>query len=232
MPLYDLYVTNTLGNICTEALALLNVVDDEASVPAEDMARAAKQLQLMLQTWGINGPTIWMRREVEFSTVASTPSYDLVTDAAITTEHIVAVGRYESGEDVRSPLTPLSREAYIHLSDRTTEGPPTYYWPQFTSTDQDITFWPVPDAIYDIKVDYRLSFTNQDERTDVIELPYYFIEAAIWCLADRLIVPFGKANTAEAKIIIPRAYDLYATAAAVDVIQDGGGEVQFSPARR
>jgi hypothetical protein len=223
-----LFVTNTLGNICTEALALLNVIDNEASVPAEDMERAAKQLQLMLKTWQAEGATIWMRREVEFATVDGTAGYDLV-DKSITTFEVVSAVIQESGDDERTQLRAISRQEYMRLSDHTLEGKPIYYLTQFTHNDEDITFWPVPDAIYDVKVDYKLAFTNQDERTDTLEIPNYLMEAAAWCLAERLLVPYGKSGTPMAEHIIVRAKDLYDTAMAFDVIQDGGGVVQFVP---
>jgi hypothetical protein len=116
------------------------------------------------------------------------------------------------------------------ISDRTTAGKPVYYWPQFTHNDEDITFWPVPDlSTYTLTVDYRLAYTDQDERTDVVEVPAYWLEAVSWNLAERLIVPYGKAGTPSAQHIIARAADLYANAAVFDAVQDGGAEVQFVP---
>src|SRR5688500_3656252 len=99
-----LYVTNTVGNLCTEALALLNVVDDEASVPAEDMDRASKQLQLMLKSWAAQDVQIWMRRESSaIDTVASTSNYDLSSNS-LTSSEVVGVLIAENGDSVRTPL--------------------------------------------------------------------------------------------------------------------------------
>ncbi len=223
-----LSLTNTLGNICTEALALLNVIDDENAVPSEDMGRAAKQLQLMLRTWQTEGVTLWMRRELPITTVPSTASYDLSVNT-ISADQIIQVVILENGDTIQTPLREISRQHYLTLTDRTIEGKPTYYYPQFTGTDEDITLWPVPDDVYSLKVDYKLRFTGQDERTDVIELPDYWLEAAVWNLAERLLTPYGKDGTPMAQKVMGRAKDLYDTAAAFDVIQNGGGEVQFTP---
>ncbi len=221
-----LFVTNTLGNICTEALALLNVVGDEESVPARDMGRASKQLQLMLKSWAAQDVQIWMRRRDDISTVDGTAGYDLST-SSISTPEIVSVSIVESGDVNELPLRAINREQYLQIVDKTIEGRPVHYYPQFTENDEDINLWPVPDTVYTLKVDYRLAFTNQDERTDTVEIPDYWLEAASWCLAERLIVPYGKSGQPMADEIHSRAADLYATAAVRDITQDGGGEVQF-----
>jgi hypothetical protein len=224
-----LYVTNTVGNLCTQALKKLQVVDDPNSVPAEDMDHAAQELQLMLKSWVMEGATIWMRRESSaIDTVAGTANIDLSTNS-LTSSEVVGVSIAENGDSVRTKLKPISRADYFALSDRTTEGKPVYFWPQFTSTDQDITLWPTPDAVYDIYIDYRLDFTSQDERTDVIEVPDYMLDAIVWNLAARMLPEYGKSGKPEGQHIIAQAKDLKDTAMTYDTIQDGGGVVTFVP---
>lgn len=223
-----LFVTNTVGNICTQALGKLNVIDDRNSVPAEDMEVAAKELQLMLKSWALEGAPIWMRREATINTVDGTAGYDLSANT-VTTQEIIQIAILENGDSVQSLLTPISRQQYLALTDRTTEGKPVHWWPQFTNTDEDFTLWPVPDAVYNLKVDYRLSYTNQDERTDTLEIPDYMLDATIWGLAARLLPEHGMDGTPRGEHVMMRAADLYATAMAFSVIQDGGGEIQFRP---
>jgi hypothetical protein len=186
-------------------------------------------LQLMLKSWAAQDVQIWMRRESSaIDTVAGTAGYDLSSNS-LTSAEVVGVSIAENGDDVRTKLKPISRADYFALSDRTTSGKPVYFWAQFTATDQDITLWPTPDAVYDIYIDYRLDFTDQDERTDAIEVPGYWMEAISWCLAERLIVPYGKSGTPLAQEIHARAADLYANASVMDIRADGGGVVTFVP---
>ena len=91
-----------------------------------------------------------------------------------------------------------------------------------------MTLWPVPDATYKIRLDLKKPFTELDGENDAIEVPGYWMRAIVWSLAEELIPDFGLSGTQDAAMISVKAEDFRQTAAAHEVVQDGG-EVRMVP---
>lgn len=224
-----LTVTKTVRGIVTEALEKLGVVDADQGIASSDFNKAARALNLMLQSWQAEVQTIWKRSRVEITCVDGTSEYTPAfsgtnTDAMDVTQ---AMCCDTSGDD-EMPMTIISRQDYMEQPDKDAEGRPTMLWFRVTNAAGKVTLWPVPDAAYVVKLDLKEPFTALDDENDAIDAPTYWVEAIVYGLASRLVDDFGLAGTETGARVSIRAEDLYDTAAAYEVVQDGG-EVRFVP---
>ena len=92
-----------------------------------------------------------------------------------------------------------------------------------------VTVWPVPDQDYVLFLDHREPFSNITNAATEIEIPDYWMGAVIYNLQVRCAMAFGVSGTVRYNEIKILAKDLYDTAAAMDIVMDGGGEVRFAP---
>lgn len=224
------YVAKTGTGLVTEALAMLGVVDENAALEPFDLERGAKQLGLMLKSIQVEGATLWMRRRLTVDLIEGDADYILI-DNSITALDVVqaTVTTDEDGTD-ELPITMISRRDYMDFPDKTATGRPVQAW--FHSDEDDgptVTVWPVPDTSYVLNLDHREPFSNVTDPNAEIEIPDYWMEAIVFGLAKRCAFPFGKAGSQEYAEIKSMAKDLYDTAAAFDITQDGDGEIRFAP---
>lgn len=226
------YVSKTMASIVSEALLLLNKVEGQDEPDNVDMQRGAKALQMMLESWQTQGVSFWMRRRDELFTADGMADYDLSVDPGVNAIELLHCSLCDEDDEEESEQTVniISRQDYLDMPNKLTEGRPTQVWFSFDENDlATITFWPVPDDSYKIKIDYRLRFTNTNTTTTVIDIPRHWLRATIWSLADELQVSYGLSGTAKGQMVSFKAREFFDTAAAFDNIQDGGGEIRFQP---
>jgi hypothetical protein len=225
------YVTKTMASIVSEALQLLNKVEGQDEPDNVDMQRGAKALQMMLEEWQAQGLTMWMRRRGELFISEGIADYDMVDTGDNVIELLfVSLVETDDDEEAESTISIISRQDYLDMPDKLTQGRPVMAWLSYNEDDTaTITFWPTPDDDYKIKVDYKTRFTNASVTTTEIEIPRYWLKAVIWCLARDLAIPYGVVGSPAGMAIAAEAQSLYNTAAAFDEIQQGGGEIRFAP---
>lgn len=227
-----LYVTKTIRDLVTEALRVLNVVEGTSEPTAGDMLRGARALQTMLKTLQSEGMTIWLRRDADITIAESVADYDMANEGLSIRELVYAsIIEEDDEEEHEQPLAILSRLDYKQQPDKAVQGKPTQVYFNVTETDQTLIFWPTPDDTFTVRIDYRQEFTNQTDENDEIEVPDYWIEALIYKLAERLLIPYGFSGTPTSQEVRFMSKDLYDTASAFDVVQDGGGIIHFVPDR-
>lgn len=224
-----LTVTKTCRGIVTEALEKLQVVDSEEAISANDFSKAARALNLLLLSLQMETQTIWKRARVEITCVDGTAEYTpAFSDTTTAGMELVQAMCGDTAGDNEMPLTIISRLDYMEQPDKESEGRPTMIWFHVTNAAGKVTLWPVPDAAYVVKLDLKKPFTELDGESDAIDCPSYWMEAIVWALAARLLPDFGLTGTNDASYIVAQAKDLMDTAAAYEVIQDGG-EVRMVP---
>lgn len=227
------YVTKTATGLVTEALAMLRVIDENAPLQGFDLERGSKHLDMMLKSIQAEGATLWMRRRECLDLVEGTADY-VLSDEGITTIEVVqaSIGTPDSTPDDELIVSIVSRSDYMDMPGKDIQGRPTQIW---FHTDEDegaqVTVWPTPDASYVLKLDHREPFSSITDTNAEIEVPDYWVEAIVYGLAKRCAFPFGRTGTPTYQEIKDLAKDLYDTAAAFDIIQDGGGEIRFAPGR-
>lgn len=224
-------VTKSISDIVSEAFRLLNIIDGEQDPDATQMTRGARMLQIMLKSLQAQGPQMYLRRDIDIQLVASVVDYPMSAEPTDIIELISAtVVDPADTNEIERPVTIISRSDYEdQLNKLVTSTVPNMIVFETTDTDSTILVWPVPTESWILRLDARIKFTEFTLTTDEIEVPDYWIEAIIYRLAERFIIPFGRSGTPTAQEVRFMAADLYNTAAAFDVEQDGGGEVRFVP---
>lgn len=225
-----LFVAKTATALVTEALALLEVIDDQSAIPAADLERGSRQLGLMLKSMQAEGATLWMRRRLTVDLIDGEDEY-ILDDNSVTALDLVqaTIATDDEGED-EIPATIISRREYMDTQGKDETGRPVKIW--FHRNEDDgpiVTVWPTPDDDYYLFLDHREPFANITSSTATIEIPDYWMDAVIYGLAKRCAIHYGKAGTPRYVEISKFAKDLHDTAAAFDIIQDGDGEVRFAP---
>lgn len=224
------YVAKTATGLVTEALSMLAVVDGDSALGASDLERGTKQLGLFLKSIQAEGATLWMRRRLTVDMIEGDADY-ILSDNSITALDLTqaTVTTDDEGAD-EMPVTIISRRDYMDFPNKTSTGRPVQVW--FHSDEDDgptVTVWPIPDASYVLNLDHREPFSNITDPNAEIEIPDYWMEAVVFNLAKRCAIPFGRTGSSEYVEIARTAKDLYDTAAAFDIIQDGDGEIRFAP---
>lgn len=227
-----LYVTKTIRDLVTESLRILNIVEGTSEPTAMDMVRGARALQTMLKTLQSEGMTIWLRRDADITIAESVADYDLANEGLSVRELVYASIIEENDEEEHEqPLAILSDLDYRQQPDKSVAGKPTQVYFNVTESSQTLIFWPTPDDTFTARIRYRMEFTNQTDENDEIEVPDYWTEAIIYKLAERLLIPYGFSGKPISQEVRFMATDLYQTASAFDVLQDGGGFTHFVPDR-
>lgn len=225
-----LYVAKTATGLVTEALSLLEVVDETVALPDALLEIASRQLGMFLQSIQAEGATLWMRDRLTVDLIEGESEY-ILSDNSITALDVVqvTVSTDEDGTD-ELPASIISRRDYMDRTDKTSTGRPVQIW--FHSDEDDgptVTTWPVPDDSYVLNVDYRKPYAGITDSTVDVEVPDYWVEAIVYGLAQRCGINFGKAGTPRYAEIKEMARDLRNTASAFDITMDGEGEIRFAP---
>lgn len=228
------YVAKTATGFVTEALAMLGLVDESSALEPFDLERGCKILGLFLKSMQGDGATLWMRRRECIDLIEGTATYALSDEGVDTVEVVQAtISTPNSEPDDEITLTLISRSDYMDQTGKDTQSRPIQVWYHVDEDDgPQVTVWPTPDNSYVLKLDHRKPFSDITDPNAEIEVPDYWMEAVVAGLAKRCALPFGKGSSPDYREIKEIAKDLYDTAAAFDIVQDGGGEVRFVPGAR
>jgi hypothetical protein len=209
----------------TAALELVGTVALGLTPNAENTATALKHANLMLKTWGTQ-ERLWIRTEGTVALLAATASYALSAARRVT-----SVRRRTSSID--TPLEPMSREEYYDYPAKSATGLPYRYYFDPQRTVRTLYVVGVPDAATaastTLQYTYLRVIEDIDDLANDIDLPQEWLEAFVYALAARLLIPFRRfvSDPLSAAKIEQRATTLYAELSA----QDGeDASVFFQPA--
>lgn len=188
----------TRDEIITEALELIGRLASGDTAAAADVTTCAMSLNLMIKSWMADGVKIWKVSEGELTLVASQAAYtlgvggDLVIDKPI---RIVEARRNKTSSDIDTPLTAISRDEYMRLSNKTLESIPTQFYFQPGLTTSTFTLWPAPGTTeasdYTVKISYYSLIEDFDAAADNPDFPIEWGEALAYNLAVRIAAKFG-----------------------------------------
>ena len=147
---------------------------------------------------------------IHWTTVNGAPSGTTVTLTAVTTaaaasasvvyvytslaQRPLTIGqaRMMTSSTSEIPMTPLSREDYFSLSNKTSSGVPVQYYYSPQLTNGKFYIWPVSDTVdYKIRLTGRRSIEDFDTSGDNPDLPQEWLQALIWGLADEIKLEYG-----------------------------------------
>lgn len=200
-------ISYTAGDIINSALQTIRVVASGESATAAETNDALAMLEKLLKHWGPKGLKRFLKKNKSMALTAATASYTLGPSGTITMDRPIAVHSIyrRDSNSYDQTLTPMSREEYRELSDKTSTGAPTQYFYDPTLTNGTLYVWPVPTAAdateYTLELNYRKQVDDADATTNDIEIPQEWYLAAVFGLAALLIpsydVPDRTANRVE-----------------------------------
>lgn len=166
-----------VDDLLTDAYLMIGVRDRSGL----DARLGMRQLQLMLLNWSNQGVYSWGTDSTSVALIIGTATYAMPERAQRVLDVLV-----RSSASVDRMLSPISRNDYWSLTNKTTTGAPTCYWHDSQQASTGLTLWPVPNAADTLVVSFHRQLTDTTTMTQVIDVPTRFLPAAVSGLAARL----------------------------------------------
>lgn len=114
------------------------------------------------------------------TTVIGTASYALPS----TTVEVMGWASYAEGSATTStPLRGILRDEYMVIADKTVQGRPTLFFPEYSASGITVQLWPVPSAVGVVTFQrYRL-LSDSNSSTATLDLERHWIDHISWSLA-------------------------------------------------
>ncbi len=200
------------------ALRLVNAYASTGNPAPDQMADATEACNMMLKSWQVEG-FLWLKKFALLTLVQGKATYKLGTDSTgavssdvcVYTDNATQIGRptriqsaaYRNSSGYDRPLTPMSRDEYIRLTNKTTQAPSVqfYYDPQLYQGE--LTIWPVPATADTIFFTCDRGIYDLINDTDTYDVPQEWIRLCKWGLACEIApeyaVPASQIAMIEAK---------------------------------
>ena len=162
-----------------------------------DLKSAKRSLNLMLAEWANRGLNQWTIAQRNFTVTEGTASTDLGTDVI----DVLSVVIQRSSTDYA--LERISRDAYISIPTKSTEGRPSQYF-----LDRQITpklkYWPTPENSTDvIYYDALTRMDDADTQINTMGVPFRFYP----CLAAGLAYYLSMKKAPDRIQLLKAAYE-------------------------
>lgn len=133
-----------------------------------DLKTAKRSMNLMFAEWANRGLNQWTIEQRTVTMVQGTAAYALGTDVI---DILSAVIR-RSGTDIN--IERVSRDAFLNIPNKTTEGRPTQYFLDRQLTP-NLKVWPTPENGTDVIVyDCLTRLEDADTQTNTLDVPFRF----------------------------------------------------------
>lgn len=214
----------TVRELVTFALRKINITAQSETPSAEDADRAMTELNLMLKGW-MRYEHLWRLTEGSETLVADTASY-AITPRPYRVHDI----RYRDSSSTDTIMTPMTRELYYTLPDKTIQGTPTQWWFDPQRDSDTIFIWPVLSTIdastpETIQFTYQRRFEDVDTLDENVDIPQQYLDVVGHNLAARLADSYGRSG-GHIDRIIARAEQLKS-----EMMDDDRADfIQFIPA--
>ena len=197
-----------LGEIVLYSYNLIGVRN--TSVLQEHMAAARMAANMLLSRWGNQGVNLWAVDLITTPLVQGVTTYPvdantvMILDAYIETDN-------GSGQPIDRLILPISRTEYASYPNKEQQGFSTTYWFD-RLLSPTVTLWPVPDGTTTSLKYYRVRQIQDAnlQSGQQVEIPYLWMEAFAYGLAQRLAVIWAPDRV---QILKPMADEAYQIAA-------------------
>ena len=133
-----------------------------------DLKSENRSLNLLLADWANRGLNQWTIKQRTLTLTSGTGNYDLGTDVI----DILSVVVRRDGTDFQ--LERLSRDEYLAIPTKTTEGRPNQFFLDRQLTPK-LKLWPVPENSTDvIHFDALTRIQDADDFTNTLDMPFRF----------------------------------------------------------
>jgi len=199
----------SLGEITLYAYSLIGL--RPTSLLQEHFEAARMATNMMLATWSNRGVNLWSVDLVTTPLVTNQSTYSVPENTVVILDAYVT--NDDSGALIDRIILPVSRTEYASYPNKDQQGFPTVFWFN-RQTSPTITLWPVPNTDngpQDLKY-YRL-MRLQDagfQSGQSLNVPYLWLEAAAYALAQRLAVIWAPDKVTMLKPLADEAYNIAA----------------------
>ena len=201
-----------LGELTLYAYNLIGVRN--TAVLQEHMEASRMAANMMLSRWANQGVNLWAVDLITTPLVAGQKTY------AVDSNTVVMLDAYietidGSSQPIDRLILPISRTEYASYPNKEQQGFTTTYWFD-RLLSPTVTLWPVPDGTTTSLKYYRVRQIQDANLTNNqnVEIPYLWLEAFAYGLAQRLATIWAPDKIA---LLKPMADEAYAIAAAQNV---------------
>jgi hypothetical protein len=197
----------SLGELTLYAYNLIGLRN--ASLLQEHMEAARMASNLMLGRWSSEGVNLWTVDLQTITLVQGTSTYSVPDNTIAMLDAYVTTGTGTNA--INRLILPISRTEYASYPNKQQQGFPTTYWFD-RLLSPNVTLWPVPDGNEVSFSYYRIRQIQDSNLTSgqQVEIPYYFLEAFAYGLAQRLAMIWAPDRVQMLKPMADEAYDLAA----------------------
>jgi hypothetical protein len=195
----------SLGEITLYAYNLIGLRN--TSLLQEHMEAARMAANMMLGRWSSEGVNLWAVDLQTVTLVQGTSTYSVPDNTVAMLDAYVTTGTGTSA--INRLILPISRTEYASYPNKQQQGFPTTYWFD-RLLSPTVTLWPVPDGNEVSFSYYRVRQVQDSNLTSgqTVEIPYYFLEAFAYGLAQRLAMIWSPDKVQLLKPLADEAYDL------------------------
>ena len=171
------------------------------------MESARMATNMMLGRWSSEGVNLWAVDLQTISLVQGTATYLVPSNTIVMLDAYVT--QNTGGASINRLILPISRTEYASYPNPTQQGFPTTYWFD-RLLSPTVTLWPVPDGnestfnYYRVRQIQDANFTSGQN----VEIPYYFLEAFAYGLAQRLAMIWAPDKAMALKPFADEAYQI------------------------
>ena len=198
-----------LGEITLYAYNLIGIRN--TAVLQEHMEAARMAANMMLSRWSNQGVNLWAVDLITTPLVTNQKTYSvdsntvMILDAYVTDQN--------SGANIDRIILPVSRTEYASYPNKDQQGFPTVFWFD-RLLSPTVTLWPVPNTdngpselkYYRVR---RLQDSNL-QNGEQVEIPYLWLEAFAYGLAQRLATIWAPDKVMMLKPMADEAYQIAA----------------------
>jgi hypothetical protein len=157
----------------------------------EQYANNLNRLNDLINFWQTQGLKVWLQYDLPVPLTQGQGTYTLGPGGSVDMvkpTRVIDGGYYIDNNDVKRPLTMLSRDEYTRLSQVTQQGAVNSYFVDKQVTQLIVHLWLVPDAFTATNGQVHLTIQQQATQlvslTDSLNFPQEWFLALRWGLAD------------------------------------------------
>lgn len=179
----------------------------------EHMESARMAANMMLGRWSSDGVNLWTVDKQSVPLIAGQATYAVPGNTIVMLDTYIVTSN--GGMATNRIIMPISRTEYASYSNPQSEGFPTTFWFD-RLLSPTVTLWPVPDGTQTSLDYYRVRQIQDSNFSDgqQVEMPYYFLEAFAYGLAQRLALMWAPEKV---QMLKPLADESYQIAAAQNI---------------
>lgn len=197
-----------LGELTLYAYNLIGVRN--TAVLQEHMEAARMAANMMLSRWANQGVNLWAVDLVTVPLVQGQSTYNVDSNTVVMLDAYIETDT-GNGQPIDRLILPVSRTEYASYPNKEQQGFTTTYWFD-RLLSPTVTLWPVPDGTTTSLKYYRVRQLQDAGLTNgqTVEIPYLWLEAFAFGLAQRLAIIWAPDKAMALKPLADEAYNIAA----------------------